>query len=203
MMNILLVVVITFSSSFIILSAVLLEFPEIFYESRIIENTQVILLSGGFLIFAGLSIKNKVSSGKILYFGLGIFYLNFCMRELEVENSGLWYAMILNPPVRNFWLVGAWVIALLLFIFNIKNTFKSFVIWIKLKQGVYFLTGGLFYLLGDIFDKDLIYINRDSNLFVEELFELNATIFMMLSAIFSLLWTRKQESRPGDILNRG
>ena len=52
--------------------------------------------------------------------------------------------------------------------------------------------GGLFYVSADLIDKNVFSIRQDINLFIEEILEFNATIFMVLSAVISLAWARKQ-----------
>ncbi len=87
-----------------------------------------------------------------------------------------------------------WGLCFIIFFLNLKETFRFFLVWIKLIQGSYILTGGLFYLLGDIFDKRVIYINRNANFFIEELLEFNATFLMLMCAIYSLSWAIRREA---------
>ena len=145
--NIASVITISFTLSFFIFSVIWINYPDIVSENHIIENIQVAFLLIGFLFFIYLSFNKKISVGKVLYLSLSIFYITFATREIELEISDSWYAIIFNSPVRNYWTGGLWGICFIIFFLNMKETFRFFLVWIKLIQGSYILTGGLFYLL--------------------------------------------------------
>ncbi len=109
-----------------------------------------------------------------------------------MEESQTWFAVVTNPPVRNYWLTAAWAVALLVFVRNMKSTIKVFFDWIKETQGIFLMFGGLFYLAADLFDKNVFSLSREDNMFIEETLEYNATIFMVISAVCNLAWAKKQ-----------
>ncbi len=170
-----------------------LYYHNIAYENHVLEYLQVLFLLIGSLIFFYLSIVIKENSYYVLYLSLGVFYLTFLVRELEPDRVESFYATIILPPVRNYWIIAAWIFVLFIFLRKPRSTVDVFLEWVKLEQGVCIIVGGLWYLLGDIFDKNLLDLNRPVTLFIEELLELNGTIFMLLSAIISLVWSMRQE----------
>jgi hypothetical protein len=172
--------------------AIWLGHPLVANENQVIEYMQVAFLVGGFLLFHYAFIKNRVNAYGTLYFSLSIFYLTFLARELEPENPSTIFAMIVNPPVRNYWLAIAWSIALVLFLRNVKAVLLAFRDWIKQKHGASIMVAGAFYLLADLFDKKVFAIGRETNLLLEESLEFNGTIFMALSAALSLVWSTRQ-----------
>ena len=170
-----------------------LNVPTIVHENEIIEYLQVAFLFTGSVIFLYSFYKVMPNSYGILYLSLGIFYLTFLIRELEPTETQTVFAIIVNPPVRNYWLISCWAVALFLFLRKPKSVFMAFREWIRFKQGAYILFGGIFYLLADLFDKQIFNIGRENNLFVEECLEFNGTLFMVLSAFFSLAWSQPKE----------
>ena len=161
-------------------------------ENQILENSQAAFLLLGFVLYFYSSFKSAPEKYSILFIGLGLFYLTFCIRELELDESQTWIAVVTNPPVRNYWLTAAWAISLVIFLRNMKSTFNSFLVWIKESQGVFLILGGLFYLFADLFDKKLFPMKIEEHMFLEESLELGATMFMAVSAVISLMWAKKQ-----------
>jgi hypothetical protein len=188
----LLVVALLCGLSFMFWGFLWMSFPYIAQENQIIENIQAFCLLVGFVLYFYLFFKSGPGSYSILFIGLGLFYLTFAMRELELEEGQTWIAIVTNPPVRNYWLTASWAVSFLIFLRNMKNTFNVFLEWIKEIQGIFLIFGGLFYLSADLFDKNVFSISREENLFIEESLEFNATIFMTISAVYSLLWAKKQ-----------
>ncbi len=167
-------------------------FPYIAQENQIVENIQASCLLVGFMTYFYSFVKSTPGNYSILFIGLSLFYLTFCVRELELEESQTWIAVVTNPPVRNYWLTAAWAVSLLFFLRNMKGTFIAFLEWIKETQGIFLMFGGLFYLSADLFDKNVFSIRREESLFIEESLEFNATILMVISAACSLVWAKKQ-----------
>ena len=186
------IVILFCSLSIIVWGLMWMQFSFIVNESQIVENLQAIFLMIGFIAHFYSYFRSDSDNYCILFVGLSIFYLTFCVRELELDESQTWIAFVTNPPVRNYWLIAAWAVSLLVFLRNMKSTFGSFLEWINNIHGLYLIFGGFFYVSADLFDKNVFSIRQDINLFIEEILEFNATIFMVLSAVLSLAWARKQ-----------
>ena len=179
--------------SFLIFGIIWIKSSRIIHENHLVEYTQALFLFIGFSCFIYSCFKSKSKPYIILYLCLGIFYLTFLVRELEPEDTNTWYAIIINPPIRNYWIITLWMIAFLIFIRNAKITFNAFFKWIKLKPGSHILIGGIYYLIADIFDRNIFHLSRNSSLFIEEVLELNATVFMVSCSILTLVWSKKQQ----------
>ena len=188
----LLVVAILCSLSFTFWGLTWRYFPYIAHENQVVENMQAFFLLLGCMFYFYSVFNSTLESYGKLFIGLGLFYLTFFVREVELEESQTWFAVVTNPPARNYWLTAAWAVALLVFVRNMKSTIKVFLDWIKETQGIFLMFGGLFYLAADLFDKNVFSLSREDNMFIEETLEYNATIFMVISAVCNLAWAKKQ-----------
>jgi hypothetical protein len=164
--------------------------PSIAHENHIMENIQAGSLFLGFLLYFFISYKSKARGYKILFMGLALFYLTFCMREVEFDKFEFQLALfdVFNPPIRNYWLGATWLVAFLVFVRNAMISWRAFLHWVKSLQGALVCIAGVFYLAGDLFDKHVFDL---SNMFYEEILESNATTLMILAAVLSLRWAQR------------
>ncbi|MEX2453872.1 MAG: hypothetical protein WD470_04160 [Rhodospirillaceae bacterium] len=188
------VVLVVTAFNFAFFGMIFKEYPKISNENHIIEYTQVAFLLIGFLIFSYVSMKSVDKSKVIIFLGAALLYINFTIREIEIEKSDLWLSIIINPPIRNYWLVVLWTIIITLSSFYARRIYFTVLNKVNKKSIYYILFGGLFYLFGDIFDKNLIQIDRTTNFFIEETFELSATFFMLMSAIYSFIGEKSRKT---------
>jgi hypothetical protein len=180
-------------ASLAVWGAIWLELPEIVNENHVIEYLQVAFLLAGFVSFLYLFYRCMPNPFGVLCLALSIFYLTFMVRELEPEETTTLFSIIVNPPVRNYWLTSCWVVALLFFLPQRKEVLKDFREWIKSRPGTSIIFAGVFYLTADLFDKQLLPLERVTNLFFEECLEFIGTIFMLLSAVLSISWSRQKD----------
>ena len=119
------------------------------------------------------------------------------MREVEFEDFETQLALydLFNAPIRNYWLSAAWVVSFLIFVSNAKISWGAFLSWVKSLQGALFYVAGVFYLAGDVFDKKLFKLPRETSLLFEESLEINATTLMFLAAALSLRWAWRSNWR--------
>lgn len=192
MREILLLAVFAIAASLGIWGSVWLSVPAIAQENHVIEYLQVAFLSAGLVIYLYLFYRCMPNTFGILCLSLSVFYLSFLVRELEPEETTTLFSLIVNPPVRNYWLTTCWVIAILVFLPRTKKVLTDFREWIKSRAGISILCAGVFYLMGDVFDKQLMDIGHDNNRFFEECLEFIGTLFMLLSAGLSVTWSRKK-----------
>ncbi len=99
--------------------------------------------------------------------------------------------MVTNSPGRNYWLIAAWSIALVIFLLNARKTWSAFLDWVTTLQGFIIIAAGLFYGVADVFDKNLLDLHFETNMFVEELLDSSATSLMLLSAALTLVWRQR------------
>ena len=115
------------------------------------------------------------------------------MREVEFDEFEIQLALfdVFNPPIRNHWLGAAWLVAFLVFVRNAMISWRAFLHWVKSLQGALVCIAGVFYLAGDLFDRNVFDLPRESNIFYEEILESNATTLMILAAVLSLRWAQR------------
>lgn len=167
--------------------------PKISWENHIIENLQIVFLFIGSSIFFISSYRSSDVGIRVLFLGLGLFNLTFLLRELELDQFKNLFKplVVLNAPIRNYWLTVAWLFSGLIFLRTARDTLKAFFDWIKSMSGRLMVIGGLFYLLADLFDKNVFGLSFEKSKFYEESLEINATTFMIICAVLAMLRTEK------------
>ena len=163
------------------------------HENHIMENIQAGSLFLAFILYFFISYKLNAKGYKILFLGLGLLNLTFFMREVEFDEFEIQLALfdVFNPPIRNYWVGAAWVVSFLVFVRNAKISWRAFLHWVKSLQGALVCIAGVFYLAGDLFDKNVFDLPREPNMFYEEILETNATTLMILAAVLSLRWAQR------------
>lgn len=190
-LKLVLVGILVISAHFAVWSLIWPHAPKVALENYIMENLQAVSLFIGSFVFFVLSYRSSVVGIRVLFLGFGLLYLTFLMRELDLRQFEDLFAplVVVNDPIKDYWLVAAWLFSALIFFRSARDTLKAFVNWIRSMPGRLMVIGGLFYLLADIFDKDIIGLSYEDNRFYEEFLELNATSFLIISAVLAILRT--------------
>lgn len=161
-------------------------------ENGVMENLQAGCLSLGAVALFIAAVRTNRMSVRVLFAGLGLLYVTFFLREIELRKGDTLDVLVLvsNPPVRNYWLAAAWVIAAVVFSFNAKTTWSAFLDWLRRRQALPIAAAGIFYILSIPFDKDLLSLGLETNQFLEETLEGNATLLMLQCAVMTLVSAR-------------
>ena len=154
-------------------------------ENGVMENLQAGCLGLGALLLFVWAFRAREKPARLLLLGLGLLYLTFFMRELELQRGGAFDALVFitSSEVRNVWLTAAWLGAALLFLFHARATCVAFLVWIRRRPGLLLIAGGLLFAAADLFDKSLIPVDPGLGRFLEELLESNAALLMLESAV--------------------
>ena len=158
---------------------------EVAQENGAMENLQAGCLGLGSVILLVWAARAREKPAKLLLLGLGLLYLTFFMRELELERGGAFdvLAFLAGSEVRNVWLTAAWLGAAVLFLFRARATSAAFLTWVRQRPGLLLIAGGLLFAAADLFDKSLIPVDPGLGRFLEELLESNAALLMLESAV--------------------
>ncbi len=164
-------------------------------ENQTMENIQAGCLFLGSILFCVASYREDEKPFRILFLSLSLFYLTFFLREIELNENNITDAvlMVTNPPGRNYWLIAVWMIAIVIFLLNAKKTWSAFLDWVRTLQGFIIIAAGLFYGVADVFDKNLLDLPFETNIFLEELLDSSATSLMLLSAALTLVWRQSSK----------
>ena len=85
------------------------------------------------------------------------------------------------------------MIAVVIFLLNAKKTWSAFLDWVRTLQGFIIIAAGLFYGVAEVFDKNLLDLHFETNIFLEELLDSSATSLMLLSAALTLVWRQSSK----------
>lgn len=162
------------------------------HEHGPMENAQAWFLLIGCCLFVTLAAKMNIRNYRILFATLGLFYLSFFLREVEVEDLNIPYILILigSGVGKKYLLATCWLIALSFFFFHTTPTWLAFKQWFSTFAGLTIALGGIFYLLGMPFDKKVFDLDYEMNVLAEEILESIATFWMFISALVSTLYFR-------------
>ena len=152
------------------------------------ENFQAITLVLGALLAGSLAATKRLGTPvRILMAGLALFFfmffiLEFDTRHLDMPTLRRWT----NGTLRNLW-VGALMAAYgVLLARHFKSVWVVFLNWLEGLPGVLMVISGFFWVAGLVFEKLLHFESAGTDLFLEELMECEATLFMG----FAVLLTR-------------
>jgi hypothetical protein len=167
-------------------------------EHELMENSQAWCLLIGSSIFGFLALRSQRRDCRQLFGALALLYASFFLREVEVEDLKIPDVLILlgSGTGKRILLLTCWGVALLFFLKHARQTWNLFKRWIRSLAGICILVGGVCYFIGLPFDKNAFGIEPGLNLFLEEIAESIATIWMLISAILSLLLFRRQLKIP-------
>lgn len=171
---------------------------QISHEHGPMENAQAWCLLVGCILFGIQALRESSRDYRILFCALSLFYLSFVLREVEVEDLNIPDLLILlgSGDGKKYFLISCWIISLGFFLVHAKPTWRAFMAWLRTSAGLTISLGGVFYLLGMPFDKKAFDISYDLNVLLEEILESVATLWMLISAVLSILYFRLSNERP-------
>lgn len=124
------------------------------------------------------------SPPRIFMLGLSLFCFVFLMLEFDTRafDSPL-LRRLTNGTPRNIWLGS--LVALCAFAFwrhrtSIPSLFQR---WLRDRAGLLMLISGAFWIAGGVFEHGKFFADPDTTLILEEVFEVNAALFMAWSAL--------------------
>lgn len=145
------------------------------------ENFQAVALLLGTLTFGLLAMRTDVARERWFCAAACLLYFTFLLLEFDVrpfERPLLTF--LLNGPVRNVVLLGAWIYILVRAYRN-KGQVISFVwSWLRSPSGVLLILSGLCWLGGAVAEKVPF---MSGSQFTEELFEVHACLLMLVAAL--------------------
>jgi hypothetical protein len=138
-----------------------------------------------------------------MFVGISLFYFTFFVRELDTDemNGVLAVLSFTRSPIFLSALALAWVTVAIPVLFRLTGILKIFRDWVVTFEGHLLMAAGLFYVLGDFFEKNLLGLSYGASLFAEEMTEINATTLMVLSAISTLVWAKGQKSQTTVVMD--
>jgi hypothetical protein len=149
-------------------------------ENGVMENFQAGCLAVGMVFFVlGLRDSNATAP-RILLFGLALLYGSFLVLEVDTRKLDLpTLNRLLNGRIRDAWLGMLWLFGAILFLRHRQAVWRTFVAWVRSPAGQLLVAAGVCWLGSGLVDKFKV---AGGDLFVEELFEVNATLLMVLAA---------------------
>ena len=158
-------------------------FPLIQEENGPMENFQAVCLALT-TILSFLTAKRAANAPWVVLFSLlALFAATFLVLEVDFRKMDLpALNKIMNGRIRDVWVGSLWLIGLVFLGKNFRPTWSSFRSWLRSAAGVLMLCAGLFWITSALIDKGVLGM---SDLFREELMEVNATLLMVWSAILA------------------
>jgi hypothetical protein len=155
---------------------------DIYAENRMVENIQACLLASAGILYLATAILEKRSDTLIIVF-CSLLCFSFFLRELDVEDFDIPHALILigSGVGRNAVLGMAFAAILIYAILKFSYYKVAAVVFVKSKPGWLLITGGVFLLIGLLFEekKGLLY----HDVFIEEMCEIFGYVLILLSSI--------------------
>ncbi|MFN7141731.1 MAG: hypothetical protein ACK4UN_20610 [Limisphaerales bacterium] len=176
--------------------------PVIYREHGPMEMFQVAaLVVGLFLSYINTKISPRIGD-KVVYLGLGLLFLTFILLEFDTRsfNSPL-LIRLTNGKIRNLWLGFLWGGVAILAIWRLRNVLEAGWKWLRSRPGTFMMISGVFWVAGWAVDKWKP-SNAGVALMTEELLEVNAAYFMLISAALSFLQVRgKRRINGSDVID--
>lgn len=161
-------------------SVFILNITSIYAENGLLENTQVILLAISCIVFL-IPIALEKKPEKLILLFCSLLCYSFILRELNFESLDVPNAIkfISFGVGRNITLTAAFIALFSYAAFRFSYYKNAGVSFIRSKSGILLMSGGLFLIVGDLFEKRSTIIHH---VYWEELFELCGYCFILLSA---------------------
>lgn len=152
----------------------------IYAENGPLEVLEAILLAMSCIVFLVAVVFQK-QPARLLCLFCAVLCYSFVVRELDVERLNVHrYVKFLGSGVgRNTTLAAAFTAILVYAGFNFSCYKKAGMQFLKSRPGISLMVGGLFLLLGGVFEKNHSIVH---NAYFEEIFELIGYVFILLSA---------------------
>jgi hypothetical protein len=156
-----------------------------------LEDFQVFSIGLGFLLVLARAGKADLRAERFLFFGMALLFATFVLLEYDTRAIGSPLVVYLfNGRLRDVWLGALWAIMIMAFLFEMRGVWIQFWRWLPTGAGWMLLAAGIFWTLGALQEKSNFIPEADH--FVEELFEVNASLLMLFSAWAS--WLQQLES---------
>lgn len=161
-------------------SVFILNITSIYAENGLLENIQIILLAISCIVFL-IPIAIEKKPEKLILLFCSLLCYSFILRELDVEildvNNTIKFVC---SGVGRYTTLSVAFIALFSYAaFRFSYYTNASVSFIRSKSGILLMSGGLFLIVGDLFEKRSTIIHH---VYWEELFELCGYCFILLSA---------------------
>lgn len=157
-----------------------LKITDIYVENGLLENIQAILLIISCIVFLIPIVVEKNAEKLILLFCSLLCY-SFILRELEFDeldvNDTIKY--IFSGVFRYISITVAFIVLFFYAAFRFSYYIDASVSFIRSKSGILLITGGIFFITGDLFEK---ISSMNHHVYWEELLELCGCCFILLSA---------------------
>jgi hypothetical protein len=161
-------------------SVFILKITDIYVENGLLENIQTILLIISCIVFLIPIVVEKNAEKLILLFCSLLCY-SFILRELEFDeldvNDTIKY--IFSGVFRYISITVAFIVLFFYAAFRFSYYIDASVSFIRSKSGILLITGGIFFITGDLFEK---ISSMNHHVYWEELLELCGCCFILLSA---------------------
>lgn len=157
---------------------------QVYSENSLIENTQAYLLVIASIIYLTTALVEKRSDKLVMVF-CSVLCLGFLLRELDVENFDIPYALILmgSGLGRNLILTLAFVVILGCAALKFSHYKMAATQFLKSRSGWLLIAGGAFLLVGQFFEKNNTISHH--HVFLEEINELFGYFLILLSSVAS------------------
>jgi hypothetical protein len=161
-------------------SVFILNITSIYAEHGLLEKIQAILLAISCIVFL-MPIALEKKPEKLILLFCSLLCFSFLLRELDVKNLDIHSTLKLigSGIGRKIILAVAFTALFSCAAFRFRYYTQVSVSFLKSKSGILFTLGGLFLIVGDLFEKRSSIIHH---VFWEELFELCGYCFILLSA---------------------
>lgn len=153
-----------------------------------VENGPMENLHGSFLLLGCVVIFSSLGrfagGERILRAGLGLFFLNFVVREVDLRAYDLpTVNFLIRGWFRNSWLAGFWLLGALWFLRHRVAVWQAFRDWSPTAAARLLVVAGVIWVLSTGAEKLHLIQPPDRGLFVEELLETNACWLMLVAAV--------------------
>ena len=161
-------------------SVFILDNETVYAENGRLETTQAILLAISCIVYLA-PIALKKEPDKLILLLCSLLCCSFALRELDIERLDIPNAWkIIGSGVgRNLILAAAFLSLFSYAAFNFTYYRKAVIQFLRSKSGILLILGGLFLLVGSMFEKSHTVTH---NAFFEEISELGGYCFILLSA---------------------
>ncbi len=175
-------------------------YPAIANENGLMENLQALTLGLGALYCLLAATRQARRHGQFVLLSLALGLFGFFLREVDVEKLDLPASLIAlgSGAGRNLLLLGGVLALLVVFVRNFRELGSQLVAFLKHEACVPLYLGVGCYLAGDLFDKHLIPVPRETGYFLEELCENAATYFLALGVVWTV--RRKPAAKEQAVL---
>ncbi len=172
---------------------------EHFYEENaLFELGQNLFLFAGVAVFYAATSISEDRTCQTIMWGLTLFCASMLLREVDVRGTDLepYFSSMFQNRLHYIVLAVFWVGLFLMVITNMAATMRNTMQWLVSGSGAWLVAGVIFYIIGDMAEKNLFTTNDDLAKMVEESAELLGTLFIFYAGYVSL---RRQVGRQAGL----